>query len=287
MKISCYTYVRNASTLGYPFIESILSVLPICEEFVIALGDGNDDTENMILAINSSKIKIIHTVWEMNNLKDGTEFSRQAEIALKECTSDWVLHLQCDEVIHEEDLPLIKKTIDENNSNSNLQGFLFEYLHFYGNYHYICASPQWYRREIRLFRNNIGVKPYRDSQGFRINNKKLLVIKTKIRVFHYSRVSNPILFDKKMKAFKAMYNQSTSDAETSFGKPVFEQNGELLKYFQGQHPHVMQSRISNLDWIFNYDPKKASIPFKYKFKLFFEKLTGYLPFEYKNYQLIE
>lgn len=284
--ISGYTYIKNASSLGYPFIESILSVLPICDEFIISLGDSEDNTEKLINDINSDKIKIIHTIWEKNNLKGGQEFSRQAQIALNECKHKWVLHLQCDEVIHEDDLPIIRKIISENNSNLKVQGFLFDYIHFYGNYNYRCISPRWYRREIRLFRNNIGVKPYLDSQGFRINNKKLTVKTCNVRVFHYSRVSNPNLLNKKMKAFKSMYSEDFQETNVATVRPVFDQNGELLAKYNDSHPKVMIKRIANIDWDFNYDPQKVKLPFKYKFKMLVKKLTGYMPFEYKNYKIV-
>ncbi len=287
MLISGYTYLKNASSLGYPFIESILSVLSICEEFIIALGEGEDDTEKLILNLKSDKIKIIHTIWNKDNFIGGKEFSRQADIALSECKHEWVLHLQCDEIIHENDLPKIIKLIKNYNSNFKIEGFLFKYLHFYGNYDYICNSPQWYRNEIRLFRNKINVKPYRDSQGFRIDNRKLNVIKTDIEVFHYSRVSNPNLLSKKMSAFQSMYNNSNNDAPKNVGNiTIFEQNGESLDSFNGTHPSIMNNRIQKIDWIFNYDPKKVRMSFKYKLKLFFEKLTGYMFFEYKNYKIL-
>lgn len=281
--ISAYTYLRNVSLLDYPFVESITSVLPICDEFIIAVGDCTDDTLEKITEISSPKIKIIHTVWEKDNLKDGKEFSRQASIALAQCKHDWVLHIQCDEVLHEDEILEIKKLTETFNSNLKVEGFLFDYLHFYGSYTYICKSPRWYRREIRLFRNRIGVQPYRDSQGFRIENRKLNVIKTNFHVYHYSRVNNPETVAKKIMAFDAQYGRNTDFEEQ---KKTLQNDGELLSWFEKKHPDVMQSRIKNANWNFEYEPKKVKIPFKYAFKLWVEKYTGYLPFEYKNYRII-
>jgi len=66
MKVSGFTFIRNGSILGYPFIESIKSILPICDEFVIAVGKSDDDTLSKIRAIKSKKIRIIETVWNEN-----------------------------------------------------------------------------------------------------------------------------------------------------------------------------------------------------------------------------
>jgi len=53
--------LRNGKILGYPFVQSIKSILPVVDEFVIALGPCEDETESMIQAINDPKIHIIHT----------------------------------------------------------------------------------------------------------------------------------------------------------------------------------------------------------------------------------
>ena len=37
--------MRNTSTLYYPFLESIQSILPILDEFVIAMGDNDPDDQ--------------------------------------------------------------------------------------------------------------------------------------------------------------------------------------------------------------------------------------------------
>ncbi|NQY66952.1 MAG: hypothetical protein HRT72_04415, partial [Flavobacteriales bacterium] len=60
-KISGFTMVKNVSKLYYPIKASIESILPIVDEFIIALGDcdEDDDTRNIIESIGSDKIKII------------------------------------------------------------------------------------------------------------------------------------------------------------------------------------------------------------------------------------
>ena len=64
MRVSGFSYVRNGFTYGYPFIESILSVLPLCDEFIMVVGDSTDGTREAVEKINSPKIKIIDTVWD-------------------------------------------------------------------------------------------------------------------------------------------------------------------------------------------------------------------------------
>ncbi len=64
MKVSGFSFIRNGQKFGYPFVESIKSILPICDDFYIAVGNSDDDTLEIVKSINSDKIRIIETVWD-------------------------------------------------------------------------------------------------------------------------------------------------------------------------------------------------------------------------------
>ena len=112
MKISGFTFIRNGTLLGYPFIESILSALPICDEFIVAVGDSEDDTLARIQAIGSDKIRIIQTQWNEKMQDRGFVYAQQKMIAQYNCTGDWAFYLEGDEVLHEDDLPKIKASME-------------------------------------------------------------------------------------------------------------------------------------------------------------------------------
>ena len=63
MKVSAFTFIKNGQILGYPFLQSIQSVLPIVEEFIVNVGESEDDTLALIKSIPSSKIRIIQSKW--------------------------------------------------------------------------------------------------------------------------------------------------------------------------------------------------------------------------------
>ena len=56
--------VRNAVKFDYPIVESIKSILPIVDEYMVAVGNSDDGTLELIRSINSPKIKIIETIWD-------------------------------------------------------------------------------------------------------------------------------------------------------------------------------------------------------------------------------
>ena len=83
MKISGFSFVRNGIKLYYPVAESIRSILPICDEFVVAVGRGDDDdtTRAEIEAIGDPKVRIVDTVWPEEQLLDGLDATRPSRTA--------------------------------------------------------------------------------------------------------------------------------------------------------------------------------------------------------------
>jgi hypothetical protein len=150
MKISLFTFIRNGTLLGYPFIESICSALPLCDEFVIAVGDSEDDTLARIKAINSEKIIIIPTYWNEKMQDRGFVYAQQKMIAQYNCTGDWAFYLEGDEVLHEDDLPKIRAAMEHHLNHPEVEALAFDYFHFFGSPAWVATSPAWYRQECRI-----------------------------------------------------------------------------------------------------------------------------------------
>ena len=297
MKISGFSYVRNGVDYDYPFIESIMSVLPICDEFIMVLGDSTDSSREAINAIGSDKIKIVDSIWDMNNRVGGKVFAQQANIGLDYITGDWAFHIQADEVVHENDLEKITVAIQEFDSDPKVDGLLFPFIHFWGGYDYIRTSRRVHKNEIRVFRNNPLVRSYRDSQGFRKyasreayeageKGEKLLVKKVNAPIFHYNGVRKSETQKKKENTFHSMYTQEIAFAAET--KSSFDYNQvDRVEKFKGSHPAVMTNRIKQFDQPFTFDPKKAKWRLKDRLIQPIEDILGFKFGEYKNYKLIK
>src|SRR6185437_15085844 len=193
MKVAGFTFIRNAIKNDYPVVEAITSILPVCDEFIVALGNSEDETEKLIRNINSPKIKIINTVWDDALRDGGAVFAKETDKAFKAISpdTDWAFYIQGDECVHEKYLPLIKKEMETNLNDRRIEGLLLKYIHFYGSYDYYGHSRRWYRREIRIIRNNKAVHSYRDAQGFRWNDRKIQVKLIDAYIYHYGWVKPP------------------------------------------------------------------------------------------------
>jgi hypothetical protein len=265
MRISGFTMVKNAGKLYYPIKESIASILPIVDEFVVALGDcdSDDDTETQILSLNSPKIRVIHTVWDLDKFPNGTENAHQTDIAKAHCTGDWLFYLQADEVIHEKYLKEIQIACNKYLEDKEVEALLLDYVHFWGDYQHHQVAHGWYKREIRIIRNCPDIHSWESAQSFRripefdgrnyrqqVGTYKLKVVKIKAKVYHYGWVRPPRLMQTKKKSLDTIHKGNQKVENMYQGKPEFFDYGPMSRAatFKGTHPHVMQNRINAFFW---------------------------------------
>lgn len=289
MRVVGFTFIRNGIKFDYPFRESLLSLLPLCDEVIVAAGDSDDTTTEEIRLLHSPKIKIIETQWDPTLRKGGKVLAQQTNIALSHVNGDWGIYLQADEVLHEKDYETIRKAMERYKDNKNVEGLLFSYYHFFGDYWHIGTSRRWYRREIRIVKPQEGLESWGDAQGFRRNGRKLRVALIDAHIYHYGWVKPPVIQQAKQRTFNTLWHP-----EEWVRKHVgiadaydYAAHAGRLKVFEGTHPAIMHERISSQNWHFEYDEKKARENFKDTFLNFIERKTGYRIGEYKNYTLLK
>jgi hypothetical protein len=257
MKVSGFSFLRNGQKLGYPFVESIRSVLPLVDEFVIALGPCEDDTEKMLREIGDPKIRIIPTQWNPRMRNDtsikGFVYGQQKSIALFNCTGDWAFYLEGDEVVHEDDLPKIRAAMEKHISDNRVEALVFDYLHFYGNANTYAWSPRWYRSEVRIIRNTI---PVWSSESLFFNvieaHKKSRYPRaahTGAKIYHYGWVrSESAAALKKIEGKKFGHNQPNAPKKYSDVDQV------TLRKFTATHPKAVEAWLPSSGGLFQTDP---------------------------------
>ncbi len=250
MKVSGFSFCRNAVSLYYPIAEAIRSALPIVDEFVIAVGESDDDTLERIRAIGDPKIRVIETEWDQKHFVHGAINAVQTNIALDACSGDWCIYLQADEVLHEDDYDAILRTARDARDRPEVEGLLFDYLHFWATYDTYQTARNWYRHEVRMVRGGIGVRSWKSAQGFRIDERKLNVIRSGARVFHYGWVRPPHLMKRKTIALDSLHHDAKWVADRHPDPTIPFDYGPLdhVARFQGTHPAVMRDRIAGQDW---------------------------------------
>ena len=285
--ISGFTFIRNGSSLGFPFTESIRSLLPLVDEFVVAVGKGNDDTLERIRAINDPKIRVIETIWNERMGDRGFVYAQQKMIAQYACTGDWAFYLEGDEVVHEDDLPKIRASVNQHHANPAVEALVFDYIHFYGTPDYVSISPGWYRRECRLIRNTI--RSYApDGQYWLVmhEHKKPRFAQCALanaRIFHYGWV-------RKQDQMQAKLNQVAKYWKGSEPMQITYANfdASMVKKFEDTHPAVMahwNQHGAEQNIAFNPGYQLTRKEKKYRLSKWVEDHTG-LDFSKKHFKLV-
>ncbi|MBI4514611.1 MAG: glycosyltransferase family 2 protein [Deltaproteobacteria bacterium] len=292
MRISGFSFVRNAIDLYYPVVESIRSILPICDEFVIAAGDSSDGTTELLRSLNEPKLKIIDTVWERSQFKRGATNAYQSNLALDACTGDWCFYVQADEVVHERYLPGLLERMRSYLDDGRVEGLLFDYVHFFADYDHYHTSHTWYRREVRIVRNRIGARSWKSAQGFRKHDgSKLHVAHAGAAIYHYGWVRPPKQMTRKRIAFVTIH-EGAETAQDKFPDANQSFDFGLLKgrtRFTATHPAVMAARIAQKNW--TVAPSAASTQrhdrLSERLLTFAEqRLLGFKIGEHRNYILL-
>ena len=253
MKVSGFTFIRNAVRYDYPVVESIRSILPIVDELIVNVGQCEDGTLELIRSIGEPKIRIVESVWDETLRKDGLIYAQQTNIALAQCTGDWAFYLQADEVLHEKDYERIKKALRDHLSDPVVLGFTFRYLHFYGDYW--TVNPWGYHRAVRIIRNDGQMESCGDAVGFWLKADQgylQTVHKERVRpsgatIYHYGYVKPPRILLDKFRYQVVCYHGDHPGTEQArmLAKETYEfEDYDIMKNFVDAHPAVMMQRVS-------------------------------------------
>ena len=285
MKVSAFTFIKNGQILGYPFMQSIQSVLPIVDEFVVNVGESEDDTLKLINSINSPKIRVIQSQWNPNMQDRGFVYGQQKMIAQYNCKGDWAFYVEGDEVYHEKDLMKIKDSMAEHLNNINIEALTVSFYHFYGNSSSYLDSPGWYRSEARIIKNS--VRSYAPDGLFWLvleGNKKGKYPKAKhtgVTCYHYGWVRSEDQMNLKSSRVQKYWG----------GSPVIinysQMDQKIIQEFHGTHPKIIQDWLPKDDglYIASTSYKLTLKQKKHRLMIKFENYFG-LELSKKHYTLV-
>lgn len=288
MRVVGFSIIRNAIQYDYPIVEAIRSILPICDEVVVAVGRSEDETLSMVKNIDP-KVRVLETIWNEDLRKSGAVLAEETDKAfdaIKE--ADWCFYIQADEVLHEQFHTPLLAAMRQNLPDEKVEGLLFDYIHFYGSYDFIGDSRKWYRKEIRVIRNDKLIRSFQDAQGFRKEGRKLKVKPADAFIYHYGWVKHPKHQQLKQKSFNKYWHDDDWMKEHIPDVEEFNYDRiDSLQHFKGTHPEVMKARIEQMNWHFTFDPTQRKLSLKERFSRLVERATGIRLGEYQNYQLLK
>jgi len=294
VRISGFSFARNAVALDYPLREALLSILPVVDELVVAVASTvpDDGTRAVVEALDDPRVRIVDGVWDASRRQ--AIYAELTNLALDACSGDWCLYIQADEVMHEDDLPALRARCEGLLDDGRVEGLLFDYLHFFGDYGHVQDGHGWYRKEIRIVRGGLGIRSVRDAQSFRYpDQRRITVAPARARVFHYGWVREPRRMQEKVREFW-LHRMPPDQVETELGGREEFDYGPLgrLRRYAGSHPAVMAGRIAAMDWAdrlreadppgVRRTPRHEDERLKYRLLTSLERLTG-LDLNHRNH----
>ncbi len=277
--------------LGYPFVESIRSLLPLCDEIIVNVPRSTDDTLARVRAIDDPRVRVIESEWDETQRTSGLVLSHHTNLALDQCTGDWCVYIQGDEVLHEAGIPSMRAAMERELNQPVVQGFLVDYSHFYGSFWTEVYSFGWYYREVRVVRRDQTIRSRGDAQGFRtIAGQKLRVKRAGGHYFHYGHALRPDIARKKRENLHSLFSNEVGIKENAARPPRFYEDDQKVKPFRGTHPAVMREVVAAADW--TYTSRNPLIRFRADYfwediALIIKRCTGITLGVHKNYRLIE
>jgi len=289
MRVCGFCIVRNAVKFDYPVVEAITSILPVCDRFIVGVGDCEDGTRELIAAIGDERIEILDTVWDPALTEGGRVLAAETNKVLDAIPReyDWCFYIQADEVVHEQFLPRIRQSMEQHLDHAGTDGLIFRYRHFFGTYDYVADSRRWYRYEIRIIRNDRAIRSWNDAQGFRWSDgRKITGVKTGAEMYHYGWVRPPRLMKEKVEGAKQYWSADSKHIRTMNQQSdvyLYEQAYDSLSRFEGTHPRVMQNRLAALNWHPKLSETRKRLSLRYRLLYWIERTTGVRLFENKHF----
>jgi hypothetical protein len=285
MKVSAFTFIKNGQILGYPFLQSIQSILPIVDEFVVNVGESEDDTLEMIYSLNNKKVRIIESKWNDGMRDRGYVYGQQKMIAQFNCTGDWVFYIEADEVYHESDLEQIRRSMKTHLNDSNVEALVFDFKHFYGNANSLLNSPGWYRSEARIIKNSI--RSYAPDGLFWLvldSNKKGRYPRAKsigATCYHYGWVRSEKQMNLKSSKVQKYWGEKSVIIDYS------QMDQSIIEEFKGSHPEIVKDWLPQDVGLYVVDPvyKLTQKQKKHRLMMRLEKLFG-IDLSKKHFKLV-
>jgi len=285
MKVSAFTFIKNGQILGYPFLQSIQSILPIVDEFVVNVGESEDNTLEMIYSLKDKKVRIIESKWNDGMRDRGYVYGQQKMIAQFNCTGDWAFYIEGDEVYHERDLEQIKQSMEIHLNDSNVEALVFDFNHFYGNANSVLNSPGWYRSEARIIKNS--VRSYAPDGLFWLvidSNKQGRYPRSKktgVSCYHYGWVRSEKQMNLKSSKVKKYWGEESVIINYS------KMDQSIIKEFRGSHPEIVKDWLPQDVGLYVADPtyKLTQKQKKHRVMMRFEKLFG-IDLSKKHFKLV-
>lgn len=231
--ITGVTLIRNGNSLGYPWKLCIKSLLRVCDRVVVNCSPTDDNTfEELKLIARYHPIQIVESKWNMSNTGDGSMLAVEANKAITEVHSGWIMYLQADELIHEDDVEYYK-TI------TNTAPSQISQIEMYRTYFWGSLTKRYKPHELylgRLFKKNTNTV---GGDGMHLVRFTGEVYRSNKLIYHYSRMGSPEQITNRIRTLDRLFHDETQ--VNQFKEFAYEDASESdIILYDGTHPEGIE-----------------------------------------------
>ena len=268
IKITGMISVCDVISGGYPFLEAILSIMPIVDEFLIADGGSKDGTYLWLEKLRDvfPKIKLYKIPWFKSDYWEGLDNS--LNILIRKASGDWIFESSGDNLWHEKDLPKIRQVINTAHAGG------------YNSIRHPCWDCSWTTigsyvyRNVRIVRNMPGLTSRWGGDDFQLwdnvspkegqtAHNVQPELKIDIPFYHMHRMfpRNILTAEEKLATFLAVKNTERLDIwnmnkkrDWNSASPPLESNvlsclPALIKGLSQDLEYRVREELFNKDWL--------------------------------------
>lgn len=235
--------IRNGFTLDYPWVEVGQSLLGVCDELVIGDISSEDGTWDYAQewAAKDKRVTLVRTEWT-NPIRTDQWWPEVLNRTREHAKSQHVLHLDGDEIIHEDDYPSIRRAADAGS-------ILFcKRLNFWRDSQHLIPEGQCCGTKVlRIAPANMPIPS--DYPWTPANATVAQAVESDIRVFHYGFLRKREAFFKKAREVQRIwcgsYDPRLEAAEKFHGQwsesPGITGWENALVEYHGTHPKAIHA----------------------------------------------
>ena len=254
--ISGMVILNEPEKYCYPYLESIKSFLPVCDEIVVVHNPYTDDGSREKLMNLDPKVRVVSGVFDLRNI-GWISYGIMRTTGYQAAKGDVILMFDADGVLHENDVERLKQRCNEIPNMQEVYGYWGKFR-FYKPTHYRRQNKHsgWYNKGKlgdRFDFYNTNGKGIPNHQYMRPDEEKARQLDIDLWGYEHTFDTKEILLERAVNYGRMVSKQKGSEilADKEYWKMYIEDREEESKQYLpmdlDKHPEIMEERLNNLN----------------------------------------
>ena len=248
MRVTGILSISNGTGLQYPYVPVVYNLSSLCDDVIVGVDPNFPEDRLTIETLGFTNVKLFDSPWDFDNRNGGTEIALQMDKVIdvaEERGSDWVVVMQADEVLHDDDFSTLRFLMKK---HDDVTGFSMERLYFWKDLE--TVRTDWNERLVRVFRPGTYsfMAENTDKSGmFSAQIKPGREVGLSQFIYHYSRVDAPEIISKRVRNMDGLFHPEGTLIPKDELPPYDFVPREYDNYCVGGFPKEVEGRFEKFE----------------------------------------